>query len=724
MWSAKDKKQRPPTPRWDPSIIVSPTTSLLHQRRTNPKVGRPHLLFSQNLLKESNDGDSLCQQQHDYLQTSPSLTSSFATGHFADVQQSPTSTSQVQQTISTTVNPRHVSSATHPDHTVHDGSLFAMHSSFPQVSFAQPNSRTREPTPPSSLISPSSSSTLASSQWDSQNVSPWPHRSHSDPSDQSAVEGHVTDESDSHIDVGSSSSSSAAPRVVHPVVTGGKCPRRQYSGKNLTLIRPSRLSFVKTASSSDDQSSSSPQTPVSKIPTPLSRKRIGYPGSTSSSSSSTTPSSVTLSPLSDEPRTEMDLLVRQYNIDIERQLRDIMNVKLPRLFMNCDALVHSMTKTLRPISAALGHIHGFGRLPAREFQQPKSDDAHMGVVKEEEAIQCDEPNVHDGRDQERITPPTMAPVKQLSESPPFATTANDELDSKIPPQQSNASRDSSSGEGPEAGRKRKRDQGLTSERSGSTSDNVPLLPESTYDGERAAPGSEAFAKPGLGPVSQTQSPPRPLVDKKGPSSRPSLAGDISPQATTIKANRELTGCMNLFMDCCIQLQLYLQQPIQTATLVGRNDAFDSPPSSILTPMHHSSRSGSLGLSNPLGIQHPSVQMKLKEEVQKAIKGGNDILIAIEQYHSDRVDLLDRMEAHRLKATASKIHADGRALFDEGTYPTIDGRERDGARQNVWTQLQEYLEQLDQRHLNQLRYGTMKLQSGCATLHQMLQSVFG
>ncbi|KAG9067185.1 hypothetical protein KI688_011966 [Linnemannia hyalina] len=701
MWSAKDKKQRPPTPRWDPSIIVSPTTSLLHQRRTNPKAGRPHPLFSQNLLTESNYSDPPYQQQHDYLQTSPSLTSSFATGHFADVQQNPTSTSQLQQTISTTVNPRHVSSATQPDHTVHDGSLFAMHSSLPQVSFAKPNPRTREPTPLSSVISPSSSSTLASSQWDSQNVSPWPHRSHSDPSDQSAAEGHVTDESDSHMDVGSSSSSSAAPRVVHPVVTGGKCPRHQYSGKNLALIRPSRLSFVKTAGSSDDQSSSSPQIPVSKIPTPLSRKRTAYPGSTSSSSSSTTPSSVTLSPLSDEPRTEMDLLVRQYNIDIERQLRDIMNVKLPRLFMNCDALVHSMTKTLRPISAALGHIHDFGQLPAREFQQPKPDDAYMGVIKEEEeATQCDEPNVHDGRDQERTTPPTKAHVKQLSESPPFATTAYDESDSKISPQQSDASRDSSSGERSEAGRKRKRDQVLTSERSGSTSDNTPLLPESTYDDEHAAPGGGAIARPGLGPVSQTQSPPRPPVDKKGPLSMPSHAGDINPQATTIKANRELTGCMNSFMDCCIQLQLYLQQPVQTASLVGRNDVFDSPPYNVLTPVHHSSRSDTLGLANPLGIQHPSVQMKLK------------------------VDLLDRMDAHRLKDTASKIRADGRALSDEGTCLTIDGRERDGARQSVLTQLQEYLEQLDQRHSNQLRYGTMKLQSSCATLHQMLQSVFG
>ena len=112
-----------------------------------------------------------------------------------------------------------------------------------------------------------------------------------------------------------------------------------------------------------------------------------------------------------------------------------------------------------------------------------------------------------------------------------------------------------------------------------------------------------------------------------------------------------------------------------------------------------------------------------EEVQKAIKGGNDILIAIEQYHSDRADLLDRMGAHRSKAIASKIRSESRA-FDEGTCLKIAGMERDGARQSALTQLQEYLEQLDQRHSNQLRYGTMELQSSCATLHQMLQTVFG
>lgn len=105
------------------------------------------------------------------------------------------------------------------------------------------------------------------------------------------------------------------------------------------------------------------------------------------------------------------------------------------------------------------------------------------------------------------------------------------------------------------------------------------------------------------------------------------------------------------------------------------------------------------------------------EVQKAIKGGNDILIAIERYHSERADLLERMDAHQ-------IRTDSRAFFDEGTCLTINGMERDGAKRSAMTQLQEYLVQLDQRHSNQLRFGTMELQSTCATLHQMLQSVFG
>lgn len=660
MWSAKDRQQRPPTPRWNPSIIVSPTTSLLHQRRSNPKAGRHNTFLGQNLLSESNYSDPPYQQQHDYLQTPPSLTSSFVTEHLADIQQDPTSTSQrqqLQQTLPTTVNPRHVSFATQPDHTVHSSSLLAMHSPLSQVSFAQPNSRTREPTPLSSL---SFSPTLASSQWDSQDVSPLPHRSHTDSSDQSAVDWHVADESDSCMDVGLSSSSSAAPRVVRPVITSGKCPRPQYCSKNLTLIRPSRLSFVETAGSSDDQSSSSPQTPVSGIlPSHGSlstRKRTAYPGSTSSSSSSTTPSSVTLSPFSDEPQTEMDLLVRQYNIGIERQLEVIMNEKLPRLFKDCGSLVRSMTETPQLISTVSGYIHDFGRLPAREFkephippglqpskikadgtpsqdtryegqnsvvlaskgsrdvniQQPKPHDEHMDVIKEEEeeeATQSGVPNLHDGHDQERATPPTKSFVKQLSEEwPLFATTGNDESNSKISPLHSDAGRDSSSSECSETGRKRKRGHGLTNECSESTSDIVSLLPESTLHDGHAAPGGEAFARPGPGPDFQTQ---RPMVDKREPSSMLSHAGDMNPQAAIIKANRRFTGCMNSFMDCCIHLQLYLQQPVQIAALVGRNDEFDSPPSKIFTPTRHSSRSGAPSPATPLGIQHASVQMKLK-----------------------------------------------------------------------------------------------------------------
>lgn len=84
------------------------------------------------------------------------------------------------------------------------------------------------------------------------------------------------------------------------------------------------------------------------------------------------------------------------------------------------------------------------------------------------------------------------------------------------------------------------------------------------------------------------------------------------------------------------------------------------------------------------------------EVQKAIKGAKDILAAVEQYNFERAGLLDR----------------------------IDGMEQDGAKQSALTQWQEHLDIIDQRHSNQLRNDTMELQSSCATLHQMLRSVFG
>ncbi|KAF8946524.1 hypothetical protein BGZ47_000316 [Haplosporangium gracile] len=844
MWSAKDKQQRPPTPRWNPSIIVSPTTSLLHQRRNNPKAGRHFSPLRQSLLTENNDNDATYQQQHDDSQNSLALTSSFTTGDLAYMYQNPTSTSQQQQSqqaLPMPVNSRHVSLTTRPDHALHDDTLLAIRS-LPQVSFAQPDSRTPEPTPPSSLISLSFSPIFAPRQWNSQDVSPFPHRPHSDTSDQSVVNSHIIVESDSHLN--GSSSSSSAPGDVRPDITGGKCPRLQYRGKNLAHIRPSRLSFVETAESSDDQSSSSPQTPLSKIPSVhgslSARRRTAYPGS--SSSSSTTPSSVTLSPLSNDPRTEMHALIRQYNISNVRQVRGIMDEKLPSIYKDCDALVHSMTETSRPISDTLQPIHDFGRLPAREFKQPHippdwqatrvktekvpcqetrdkdqnsvvlafkgshamdihppKDEMHLDVIKEEEeeVTQGDEASVNDGHDKEHTKPPPKrsrqdttkcsergsppaksllpntpsprsppiktpaaasplieptdhvfssfkapclkeATVKQHSEeSPPFATS-HYESDSKNPPQESYARRDTSSGECSDTRRKRKRDHGSTSEPSEHTRVNVALLSGDGHD-EYAAPGGRAYARAGqaatfperritmlaptrsptaqhvntsgnlpgernenfAGPFSKKQSSPRSLVDKKGPLVISALAGDLSSQTKIVKSDTEFTDCMHSFMDCCLQLQLYLQQPTQIASLAGLDGTFDSSLFKVSTPMRHS------------------------RELQKAIKGGNDILLAIEQYYSERADLLDRIGLYRSNSITytRNMSSDGRAPVEEGTGMAMDDKEHNGADQSAPTQLQQFLEMMDKRHSSQVRFGAMELRSRCAALHQMLGSVF-
>ncbi|KAF9143699.1 hypothetical protein BG015_000350 [Linnemannia schmuckeri] len=845
MWSAKDKQQRPPTPRWNPSIIVSPTTSLLHQRRNNPKAGRHLSPLRQSVLTENNDSDATYLQQHEDSQKSLTLTSSFVTGDLTDMYQNPASTLQQQQLqhgLSMTVDPRHMSLTTQPDHTLHDDTLLAIRS-LPQVSFAQPDSRTREPIPPSSLMSLSFSPTFAPPQWNSQDVSPFPYRPHSDTLDQSVANGHVVDGSDSHLDVGPSPSSSTS-RGVHPAITGGKCPRPQYGGQNVAFIRPSRLSFVETASPSDDQSSFSPQTPLSKIPSAhgssSARRRTAYPGS--SSSPSTTPSSVTLSPLSDEPRTEMHALIRQYNISNVRQVRRIMDEKLPSIYKDCDALVHSMTESSRLISEALKPIHDFGRLPAREFKQPhilsdwqptriktekascqdtrdenqnnvvlafkgsramdihsSKDDAHLDVIKEEEGevTQGDEASVNEGHNKEHTKPspkrssqdttkciergspsakspllnapsprsppikttaaasPLIEPtdhvpssykiprleevtVKQLSEETPPCATSHYESDSKNSPQASYASRDTSSSECLDARRKRKRDQGSTSEPSEPTSVNVALLSGGGRD-EHAAPGGGAYVKEGqtatsperqitilapsrsptaqhintsgsppteknenfADPFSKKQSPPRSLVDKKGPSVISTLTGDLSSQAKIVKLDTEFTNCMHSFMDCCLQLQLHLQQPIQIATLAGPDGTFESSLLKASTPMHHSG------------------------ELQKAIKGGNDILLAVEQYYSERADLLDRMGLYRSNSITytHNMRSGGRAPVEKGAGMAMDGKEHNGVDQSAPTQLQQFLEMMDKRHSNQVRFGAMELRSRCAALHQMLESVF-
>ncbi|KAG0295556.1 hypothetical protein BGZ96_011506 [Linnemannia gamsii] len=889
MWSVKDKqdeRQRPPTPRWDPSVAVSPNASLLHQRRSNPKFGRtlpPKLTENDNHLQKTPPPSSTDMQnfttsshQQDHPQDSPSTTSPLLTRteHLAALQARTTTLQQFQQLDqihTTTVDPRRVSFLTEPYHTEEDNTLLAIHP-LPQLPFAQPTPRTRELTPPTSLLSLAFSPSLL--PWNSHAVSPFPHRSLSELSDHLAAGSHTANEIDSHSDSGSGSSRST--RIIRPELTGGICPRTGFGGKSLALPRPSRLSFVETAGSSEDQSSSA-QTPVSKFHSPRGstsgRGGAAYPGSSSSSSTivSAGSTSATLSPLSDEHRTEMDAQIHRYNLNNEHRVRYIMDERLPTIFKSCDILVRSMLEDPRWISVISGPVHDFGRLPAREFKkthvsasgqplkimtetlhhdnrdgiqrsavvsskvdrvmdidQSKSD-AHLEDIKEEEEgtpverqTACDEhdkvntppstkrshqvvvnsnkqdpsfvsssgpvspllktlgpqspprktstevsplPKSTDSaqpllKPSEPICPSFKAPCLEnisvkpvIEEPPPFVTTFFHDSDLKLSPHHSNSSQGASSGESTASGQKRKREDGSSSELLKSTRTNVsPQLCGSGAHGRRAAPGSRANVGPGHtvtshehqvaivassstsimqysstsgrqlaekvdpgGPINKKQSLPSSLLEKERPSLKSPYAGYMSSRAKTVKLDAELSRCMHSFLDCCVQLLIYLQRPAQIASLSEHNDAFDYAPSTMSTPIHYSNRSGVPETPTPPNFPHAplSVKMKLKEELKKLIKGGNDVFIAMEKYHAERADLLSKMHAR-------KHGSDGHAFAEGGSGMAIEGKEQDD---DALAQLELCLELLDMRHSSTVRYGALELQSSCAALYQMLRTVF-
>lgn len=775
MWSAKEKqdeRQRPPTPRWDPSVVISPTASLLHQRRANPKFGRlppPKLTENENRLQKTPPPSSTAMQnfttsshQQDPSQDSPSATSPLLTStrNFA-VLQAPTTTlqqlQQLDQIHTKTVDPRHVSFLTEPYHTAEDNTLLAMHP-LPQLSFAQPTMRTSELTPPTSLLSLTFSPPLL--PWNSHAVSPFPHRSHSDPSDHLAADSHKANEIDSHSDFGSASSRST--RIIRPELTHGKCPRPGFGSRSLALPRPSRLSFVETAGSSEDQSSSA-QTPAFKIPSPhgssSGRKRAAYPGSSSSSSTtiSAGSSSVTLSPLSDEHRTEMDAQIHRYNLGNEHRVRYIMDERLPTIFRSCDVLVGSMLEDPRWFSVISGPVHDFGRLPAREFKKPhvpadwqppkimmketlrqdnregiqqctvhsskvdrvmdidqSKNDAHLEDIKEEgEGIPVEKQNTCDEHGKENTphstkrsrqatnsngqdpsfvkssgpqSPPPKTPtevspllksadsmqpllkpsdlicpsfkvpcmgqisVRPVIEEPsPLANSLHDSA-LKLSPIHSDSRQGASSGESTASGQKRKRDDGSSSEPLKSTRTDVsPQLGCAGTRGRRAAPGSRANVGPGhmiasrehqvaivaptststmehigtsgrqsaekvdpSGPIYEKQSLPRLLVEKDTLSLKSPYAGYMSPRVKTIKLDAELSRCMHSFLDCCVQLLIYLQRPAQIASFSEHNDS----PSTMSTPIHYSNRPEVPEPPTPPNFPHAplSVKMKLKGKI--------------------------------------------------------------------------------------------------------------
>ncbi|KAF9904956.1 hypothetical protein EC991_002196 [Linnemannia zychae] len=264
--------------------------------------------------------------------------------------------------------------------------------------------------------------------WMPHSGSPFPLRSYSDPSDQSPAKSYIAvEQSESHtaptgVDLHSDSrpTSSVSLRTAHPPIAGGKVARLTLACQNSTHIKPSHLNIVENAASSgsDDLPSPKVATPVSKAPSTRgslgSRRRSVYPGS--SSSGTATPGSNSLSPLSVEFRSEMDMQIFHYVKQNDRRVKEVMDERLPMIFNTCKNLLQSMHQEKERVSLlkkyrsriagvdSRGHsttaqsnpVHDFGRLPTREFRQPHvTADWKPPVLKRDEAplhsTQYDEP---------------------------------------------------------------------------------------------------------------------------------------------------------------------------------------------------------------------------------------------------------------------------------------------------------------------------------------------
>ncbi|KAF9122048.1 hypothetical protein BGW39_010064 [Mortierella sp. 14UC] len=871
MWSAsakdKDKQQqRPPTPRWNPSIIVSPTTSLLHERHKNPKSGRAYSPLRQSSLSLSESEDQGHTQHYPHLQRTLSPNTSVEVSPPAMTDEQVHQLLQLQQALPEAIDPRHVSFTVQPNPATQ--TQLAM-PSLPQLAHVQSTQVMEGQTPPLSMLGWSFSPEYVS--WMPHGGSPFPLRSHSDPSDQSASESYTVAKqlesqsapttSDPHSDSGSSSAGSF--HTVRPPVPGGKIPRLTIGGKNLALIRPSHLSIVENASSSEDLSTPRVTTPISKIPSTHgssgSRRRSAYPGS--SSPSTATSGSNSLSSLSDEFRSAMDVQIIHYVKQNDRRVKEIMDERLPMIFNTCEDLLRSMQEendrvallkkfkggiasvdnrgratTVRP-----NPIHDFGRLPAREFHRPHitagwkppglkrdrtplqgsrddrhsspflepKDSMHKQSIKEEaESIQSDDKNVHDddalrtpspvkrnpqgavnNNEQHFFDPKTpsqrspspavvspspkmsdpispllksvtlespsfkalslnQAPVVRVDQQSPTNTTSHQEQDAKHSPQSSDSSRSSSSGESMSSARKRKRDQGSTSDQVEPARANAALQLDSAHD-DHAAIATEASAGAGrvvvsdpsgasggqsvmqkessAGSSSMAHRSSSPLIGKKVNPLTWNNVGVAGTRAVAVDWGKELHRYLQSFQECCVYIMICLQQP-QATSFSDHEGIEDSPPFKISTPIRHSGRSTAPAPSTPLSVMNfhnapPSIKMKLKGEVSKVIKGVNDILAAIEKSDADRADLLTKIETHRANIDCSTRKSSGKnrtlAYDDDGAAAGM----RIVGRDSALGQMEQNLEQLDSRQTSRVQFGVMELQSSCAGLHQMLRTVF-
>ncbi|KAG0280922.1 hypothetical protein BGZ95_007957 [Linnemannia exigua] len=747
----KDKLQhRPPTPRWNPSIIVSPTSSFLHQRRLNPKAGRSSSPLRRSSLSEI--GDTTTQHQYPYVHGSPSQ--AISSIEVLPIPAFPAMTDEELRQVQHEVDPRHVSFKVQPIHNTK--TRFTMHP-LPQLAHVQTSPMPRDQIPPSSMLTWSLSPEHAPLM--AHGGSPFPHRAYSEPLIQSTSDGHTPVEpeshalvrSDQHSDSGSVSSSFSR---AHPPITGGKFPRLSYGGKTLALLRSSCLSVVDTATSSDEHSSPPSATmPVAKTPSlhgsSGTHRRSAYPESSTTSTASSGSSS--LSPLSDEFRSEMDVQIARYNNKNDRRVREIIDERLPEIFVNCEGIVRSMereeerTKLLmkyrggitidenrgRAASIEPGTIHDFGRLPARElrrchvttslqttgnkrdvtslqatlddslsspFLALKNDEHFQGIKEMEKDIHDNGQSVHHNHD-EVCTPSPTKQAHQDTKSP----------GSTSPSCQTRA--------------------GVSS--SIKTSNPIsPLLKPATL----GSPSLKALSleQAPVAHVNQEWGDHATSYQEKNLKHSPqgydagqaSSSGESASSGRKRKRDHKVTSehteptnanaalHLGTGHDACAVLATGVNAALATRINAGSGHVATSGPASASGGPSIMCKESIVGAST---TTQNSTNLLINREVTKLIKGGNDILAAMVKDYTERADLLSKIEACRASTVDSPRNI--RNNIDGSVGGMIAGRD------NALAQLEQCLELVDMRHASRVRFGAMELHASCSGLYQMLQSVF-
>ncbi|KAF9931780.1 hypothetical protein FBU30_009584 [Linnemannia zychae] len=114
------------------------------------------------------------------------------------------------------------------------------------------------------------------------------------------------------------------------------------------------------------------------------------------------------------------------------------------------------------------------------------------------------------------------------------------------------------------------------------------------------------------------------------------------------------------------------------------------------------------------------------ELTKLLKGGNDILNAIEKYNSERAEILIKIEGCRTNIDCNGCYQNkcDKKSLDRKSSDIMNEKKRHDIGNSTLTQMELNLEMLDMRQLSRVRSGVLELQASCVGLYQMLLSVFG